>query len=233
MLNSNKVLPFNFIRFIVDTFFFGNETACIILYKDKKMKQIKLNTTNRTKLGGNNAKRYRKNGLIPAVIYGESGEKNLLIDEKALSIALKSILGKAVLIEMEFDDGTDMRYAMLKDVERHPLTGNPLHVDFIEVVRGKPMLATVPLHFTGESYGVKNENGIIETHQLDVRVKCRPRDLPEMIVVDLTSLKVGEAIRLRDVKAPEGVEFESDLDDVIVTCNSVASEEASTEAAAQ
>ncbi|MBE6414464.1 MAG: 50S ribosomal protein L25 [Verrucomicrobiaceae bacterium] len=195
------------------------------------MKQIKLNTTNRTKLGGNNAKRYRKNGQIPAVIYGESGEKNLLIDEKSLSIALKSILGKAVLIEMEFDDGTDMRYAMLKDVERHPLTGNPLHVDFIEVVRGKPMFATVPLHFTGEAYGVKNENGIIETHELEVRVKCRPRDLPEMIVVDLTSLKVGEAIRVKDLQAPEGVEFESNADDVVVTCNSVGGDAAAAEEA--
>lgn len=190
------------------------------------MKQIKLNTTNRTQLGGNNAKRYRKNGQIPAVIYGESGEKNLLIDEKALAIALKSIIGKAVLIEMEFDDGTESRYAMLKDVERHPLSGNPLHVDFIEVVRGKPMFATVPLHFQGESYGVKNENGIIETHEFEVRVKCRPRDLPEMIVVDLTSLKVGEAIRVKDIVAPEGVELESNPDDVIVTCNSVVEAEA-------
>ncbi len=197
------------------------------------MKQIKLNTTNRTQLGGNNAKRYRKNGQIPAIIYGESGEKNLLIEEKALSNALKSIIGKAVLIEMEFDDGTESRYAMLKDVERHPLSGDPLHVDFIEVVRGKPMYATVPYHFQGESYGVKNENGVIETHEFEVRVKCRPRDLPEMIVVDLTSLKVGEAIRVKDIVAPEGVELESNPDDVVVTCNSVAVEAPAAEAAAE
>ena len=189
------------------------------------MKQIKLNTTNRTQLGGNNAKRYRKSGQIPAVIYGESGEKNLLIDEKELSVALKAISGKAVLIEMEFSDGTESRYAMLKDVERHPLTANPLHVDFIEVVRGKPMFATVPFHFEGESYGVKNENGVIEIHEHEVRVKCRPRDLPEVIVVDVSPLKVGDAILLKDVKAPEGVEFESSPEDVIVTCNAVEVEE--------
>ncbi len=188
------------------------------------MKQIKLNTTNRTQLGGNNAKRYRKNGQIPAVIYGESGEKNLLVNEKDLTVALKSIVGKAVLIEMEFSDGTESRYAMLKDVERHPLTGNPLHVDFIEVVRGKPMQATVPYHFEGESYGVKNENGVIEIHEHEVRVKCRPRDLPEMILVDLTNLKVGDAIHLKGINAPEGVEFENDLEDVIVTCNRVEEE---------
>ena len=158
------------------------------------MKQIKLNTTNRTKLGGNNAKRYRKCGQIPAVIYGESGEKNLLINQKDLTVALKAIVGKAVLIEMEFSDGTESRYAMLKDVERHPLSGDPLHVDFVEVVRGKPMQAVVPLHFEGEAYGVKNENGVIEVHEHEIRVKCRPRDLPEMIVVDVSAMKVGDRL---------------------------------------
>ncbi len=197
------------------------------------MKQIKLNTTNRTQIGGNSAKRYRKNGQIPAIIYGESGEKNLLINEKDLSVALKAIVGKAVLIEMEFSDGTEARYAMLKDVERHPLTGNPLHVDFIEVVRGKPMFATVPFHFEGEAYGVKNENGIIEIHEQEVRVKCRPRDLPEMIVVKLTDMRVGDAIRVKDVVAPEGVELESDPEGVVVTCNAVeVAEEAPAEAEA-
>ena len=189
------------------------------------MKQINLKTTSRTQVGGNSAKRYRKSGQVPAVIYGESGEKHLLINNKDLSAALKSVAGKAVLIEMTFDDGTDSRYAMLKDVERHPISEAPLHVDFVEVVRGKPMHAVLPLHFTGEAYGVKNENGVIEIHEHEVRVKCRPRDLPEMIVIDISNLKVGEGIHLKDVKAPEGVEFTSDLEDLLVTCNLIKVEE--------
>lgn len=189
------------------------------------MKQINLKTTSRTQVGGNSAKRYRKSGQVPAVIYGESGEKHLLINNKDLSAALKSVAGKAVLIEMTFDDGTESRYAMLKDVERHPISEAPLHVDFVEVVRGKPMHAVLPLHFTGEAYGVKNENGVIEIHEHEVRVKCRPRDLPEMIVIDISNLKVGEGIHLKDVKAPEGVEFTSDLGDLLVTCNLIKVEE--------
>lgn len=185
------------------------------------MKQINLKTTNREQLGGNSAKRYRNNGQIPAVIYGESGEKNLLIDEKELAVALKAIIGKAVLIEMEFADGTESRYAMLKDVERNPVSDKVLHVDFIEVVRGKPMLATLPVHFKGESVGVKNENGVIEIHQDEVRIKCRPRDLPEAIVVDLSDLHVDQAIRVKDVVAPEGVEFVSNADELLVTCNAL------------
>lgn len=188
------------------------------------MKQINLNSTIRNQIGGNSAKRYRKSGQIPAVIYGESGEKNLLIEEKSLVAALKQVAGKAVLIELAFSDGTESRYAMIKDTARNPLTGAVEHVDFIEVVRGKPMHAVLPLHFFGEAYGVKNENGVLEIHEHEVRVKCRPRDLPEMIEIDVSELKVGEAIHLKDVKAPEGVEFESDLEDVLCTCNLVKEE---------
>ncbi len=192
-----------------------------------KMKQIKLKTSSREKIGGNSAKAYRRNGQIPAVIYGENGEKNLLVDAKTLDITLKEISGKAVLLELEFDDGTQPRFAMLKAAERNPLTGAPLHVDFVEVVRGKPMKATLPLHFAGESYGVKNENGVIEIHEHEVSVRCRPRDLPEMIVIDISELRVGQAIHLKDVKAPEGVEFEAHaLEDILVTCNAVDVEEA-------
>lgn len=188
------------------------------------MKQINLNSTIRTQIGGNSAKRYRKSGQIPAVIYGESGEKHLLIEEKVLVATLKQVAGKAVLIELAFSDGTESRYAMIKEVARNPLTGAVEHVDFIEVVRGKPMHTVLPLHFSGEAYGVKNENGVLEVHEHEVRVKCRPRDLPEMIEIDVSELKVGEAIHLKDVKAPEGVEFESNLEDVLCTCNVVEEE---------
>ena len=189
------------------------------------MKQINLNSTIRTEIGGNSAKRYRKSGQVPAVIYGESGEKHLLVSSKDLDSALKQVRGKAVLLEVSFSDGTEPRFAMLKSVDRHPISEVPQHVDFIEVVRGKPMHTVLPLKYVGESYGVKNENGLIEIHEYEVRVKCRPRDLPEMIVIDISPLKVGEAIHLKEVVAPQGVEFESNLDEVLVTCNKIVVEE--------
>lgn len=191
------------------------------------MKQINLKTTARTELGGNTAKRYRKSGQVPAVIYGESGVKHLLVDAKELAAALKQVAGKAVLIEMAFSDGTESRYAMLKDVERNPVSDVPTHVDFIEVVRGKPMIATLPLHFLNEeeAFGVKNENGIVEIHEYEVRVKCRPRDLPERIEIDLKDLKVGDGVHLRDVVPPQGVEFITGADTLLVTCNEIKAEE--------
>lgn len=116
------------------------------------MKQINLNTTSRTDVGGNSAKRYRKSGQIPAVIYGESGEKNLLIDEKELAVALKAISRQ----------GRSHRHAVLrrngisatqcsKMLSATPLRTRLIHVDFVEVVRGKPHARGSPAPLRGRS----------------------------------------------------------------------------------
>ncbi len=186
------------------------------------MKQINLNVANRETVGGKSAARYRKEGKIPAVIYGESGCKNLLVDAKEFSVVAKSVLGKAALLEIHFEDGTESRYAILKEVLRDPLKDNVEHIDFKEVVRGKPMDAVIPLHFEGEAEGVKNENGVLEINLHEVPVRCRPRDLPEFIVVDVSNLHVGESITVSGLKLPEGVEIHgAHADAPVVSCSSV------------
>ena len=191
------------------------------------MKQINLNVANRETVGGSSANRYRKEGKIPAVIYGESGCKNLLVDAKEFSVVAKAILGKAALLEVHFDDGTESRYAILKEVVRNPLKDNVEHIDFKEVVRGKPMDAVIPLHFEGESEGVKNENGVLEINLHEVPVRCRPRDLPEFIAVDVSKLHVGESITVSGLVLPEGVEIHgAHGDSPVVSCSAVAVEEA-------
>lgn len=171
------------------------------------MKQINLNVANRDKVGGTTANRYRKEGRIPAVIYGESGSKNLLVDEKEFSVVAKAVLGKAALLEIHFDDGTESRFAVLKEVVRNPLSDKAEHIDFLEVVRGKPMNAVVPVHVVGECEGVKNENGVLDIQTHELHVRCRPRDLPEFIEVDVTAMHVGETVTVAGLKLPEGVEI--------------------------
>jgi len=182
------------------------------------MKQIKLTVSNRDQLGGRTSDRYRKANKIPAVIYGESGVKHLLVDTKAFAATSKAISGIAALLEVFFEDGTDSRYAMVKTVERDPINDSVLHIDFKEVVRGKPMHTVVPLHITGESFGVKTEGGVLETHLHEVKIKCRPRDLPETIVVDVTDVKVGDSIHLKQLKLPAGVELDMDGDRLAISC---------------
>ncbi|MBO6101771.1 MAG: 50S ribosomal protein L25 [Opitutales bacterium] len=190
------------------------------------MKQINLNVSNRDSVGGTTAKRYRKEGKIPAVIYGESGCKNLLVDEKTFEEVAKSVVGKAALIEIHFSDGTESRYAMLKEVVRNTLSGKAEHIDFKEVVRGKPMNAVVPLHFQGEAEGVKNENGVLDIQLHEIGIRCRPRDLPEFIAVDVSAMHVGDIIVVSGLKLPEGVEIHGAHADMpVVSCVAEAKEE--------
>lgn len=189
------------------------------------MKQINLNVANRAMVGGLTSNRYRKEGKIPAVIYGESGNKNLLLDERGFESIAKEVVGKAVLFEIHFDDGTESRFAVLKEVSRNSLTGRVMHVDFKEVVRGKPMNAVVPLHFVGEAEGVKNENGVIDINLHEVHVRCRPRDLPEFITVDISPMHVNETLFLGELKLPEGVEIHGSHKDLpVVSCVAVQEE---------
>lgn len=194
------------------------------------MKQINLNVANREAVGGNSANRYRKEGKIPAVIYGESGCKNLLVDAKEFSVVAKEILGKAALLEIHFADGTESRYAILKEVTRDPLKDNVEHIDFKEVVRGKPMDAVIPLHFEGEAEGVKNENGILEINLHEVPVRCRPRDLPEFIKVDISKMHVGDILTISGLALPEGVEIHgAHADAPVASCASVEVKDATAE----
>ncbi len=183
------------------------------------MKQIKLNVTTRQQIGGNTAKRYRKESKIPAVIYGESGVKNLLIDAKEFFVAKKAISGIAALLEVFFDGSSESCYAMVKTVDSNPITDEVLHVDLIEVVRGKPMHAVVPFHVTGESLGAKNEGGVLEVHAHEIKIRCRPRDLPESIVYDVTDVHAGSYVHLKEIKLPEGVELDMDGERMIISCN--------------
>lgn len=183
------------------------------------MKQINLNVANREQLGGGASGRYRKAGKIPAVIYGESGSKNLLVDEKEFAVVAKQVIGKAVLIEVHYADGAESQFAVLKEVARDPLTDKAEHIDFLEVVRGKPMNATIPLRLQGESEGVKNGGGVLDVLLHEVKVRCRPRDLPEFIVIDVANLLVGQTITIAGIKMPENVELnELHTDKVVVSC---------------
>jgi len=200
------------------------------------MKQVKLQVKIRKETGNNTAKRCRKVGGIPAVIYGESGTKSLTVDKIDFSKIEKSVIGKAVLLDLEYDDGSESQFAVIKKIDRNPVTDVPLHIDFLEVVRGKPMNAVVPFRVFGESVGVKNEGGVIEVHHHEVKVVCRPRDLPEEIVFDITALKVGEIATIKDLPKVEGVEYHESADRIMVTCSltkSATAESNETKAAAE
>lgn len=181
------------------------------------MKQVSLNVKSRTEKGRNASKRLRGAGSIPAVIYGESGVRDLSVSQKEFSLAWRSVVGRAALIELHLDGAEESTFAIIQETQRNPRTDAFQHIDFKEVVRGKDMEAEIPVIAKGVSPGVKN-GGILEFHAETLTVRCRPRDLPEAIAVDVTQMQIGDSLHVRDLPAAEGLTILSDDDLVVVAC---------------
>lgn len=182
------------------------------------MKQVALNVKSREAVGTAAVKRLRAAGQIPAVIYGESGVHSLSVDSVQFKQAWRKIAGSAALLELHLDGAEESTFAIIKEYQRDPRRDTFEHIDFLEIVRGKDMEAEIPVHTKGTANGVKNQQGVLEVHAHELTVRCRPRDLPEFIEVDVTALSVGDSLHVRDLPAIEGVTFTDDADIVVAAC---------------
>jgi large subunit ribosomal protein L25 len=179
------------------------------------MKQVKVEVSPREEVGSGAVTRLRKSGRIPAVLYGESGVRTLSLDTAKFKMLWKEIAHVTALLELAEPGKEETQYAIIQDVQRDAVSDAFLHIDFKEVVRGKPMEAHVALRLIGIPFGVKNEAGVLEQQQHEIYVRCRPRDLPEFIEVDVTALHNGDSLHVREMSAPEGVDILTDGDIVI------------------
>ncbi len=182
------------------------------------MKQITLNTKARETKGRAANKHMRQAGTIPAVIYGESGNHTLSVDAHEFKMAYRNVIGSAVLIELKYEDEAESQYAIIQELQRNTRTDEFLHIDFKEIVRGQDMEADIPVHPVGTADGVRNYGGVLEISAHTLRVRCRPRHLPESIDVNVRELAIGRVILLSEVTAPEGVTFLDDPETVVVGC---------------
>ena len=163
-----------------------------------------LNAEARTERGKNVARRLRRSGRVPAVVYGEgdgsSGQEALAISVSpdALYGVLRSDSGVNTLIGLILDGGQPSQ-VLIKDYQVDPISHDFLHVDFFRVEMDKAITVTVPIELTGEADGVKVQGGLIDFVQRDVAITCLPADIPERISVDISSLMIGDGVRLRDL----------------------------------
>ncbi len=188
------------------------------------MQQISLTAHERNELGRGPTGRMRKTGWLPAVIYGPSGLRHLSVAASDFRKLWNQAAGRTHLIDLQVE-GSDSQWAIIKDYQRDPRTDHFMHVDFQEIERGKDMTVSVGVRVTGDAFGVKNEGGTIEIQSHELEVRCRPRNLPEMIVVDVSELKVGESLHVGNLTPPEGVVFLDDPDQVVIACVGQAPEE--------
>ncbi|CAN5742893.1 50S ribosomal protein L25/general stress protein Ctc [soil metagenome] len=175
--------------------------------------EITLDVKPRAETGKGPASRYRSSGLVPAVFYGPSAEPvSLLVDAKQMSQALRTEAGGNVLINLNVDGKS--RLTVAREVQRHPIRGTILHVDFVNVARDQRIEAQVPLHLTGDSYGV-HEGGVLDQHMHELHVEAVPTDIPTAIEIDITKMGIGDTLHVSDVAAPSGVEILTPAEEMV------------------
>ena len=177
-----------------------------------------LDAIDRSQRGKNEARRLRRAGRIPAVLYGSSGKQAeataIAVDPKALLKILHSDSGANTLIGLKLAGGSDAR-VLVKEYQLDPVTHELLHADFYRVAMDRVLKVTVPVVVRGEARGVKQQGGILDFVHREVEIECLPADIPEHIEVDVSELMLGQSIRLREVKAEKWTPV-SDLDMMLV-----------------
>jgi large subunit ribosomal protein L25 len=155
----------------------------------------------RTGLGKQAAKKLRRQRLIPAVVYGgAAGPVPVTINPLDLAKALGTRAGENVLITLSLTgDGERSTTVILKELQRDPVKGEPLHADFLEISMKRKIRVQIPLQFVGEAIGVKNKGGFLEQHLREVTVECLPGAIPGQVQVDVSHLDLGNAIHVRDL----------------------------------
>ena len=167
--------------------------------------------------GSSISKKIRAEGSIPAVFYGKDTLKHYTVDDSQFRTLMRASGGSLSLLELDEGNG-DKELALLKDMQIDSVKDSILHLDFVQVTRGQSLETKVPLELVGESPGVKNMAGILEFHQSEILVRCRPSQLPKNLSLDISQLELGGSLQLKDIPLPEGVELLGDLDSNIVTC---------------
>lgn len=176
------------------------------------MKSVPLTAYPRTLSRRGGVKKLRSTGRIPAVIYGgQTTPQKVEVDLKALEDLIHHSASENLLVDLAVDkDSKPQRLALVKEVQHYALTGKVVHVDFHEISPTEKVTVLVPVEPVGEAAGVKNGGGVLEHVLHKVKVRCLPKDLPEVISVDVTALEIGKAIHIGEIQAPAGVEILGD-----------------------
>jgi large subunit ribosomal protein L25 len=171
----------------------------------------KLIVSSRDEKGSANARRMRRAGLIPGVIYSNGGEaREVSLPQHEFKMMLHHHAGEQMMVAIELD-GKD-ESVLLKDVQHAPLSADILHVDFQEVSLTEKLKVQIAIELIGEAEGVKTQGGVLDHTLYSVEVECLPGDILEKIEVDVSALKMGEVLTVKDIEL-DASKYEILLDD--------------------
>ncbi len=178
------------------------------------MKSVSLNAYPRTLTRRGGSKQLRNQGRVPAVVYGRKQPEpmNVEVVAREFETLLHHSVSENILVDLavQGDVAKPTRLALVQEVQHHPLSGKILHVDFHEVADDEKVVLFAPVETSGEATGVKNGGGVLEHVRFKLKVRALPKDLPEAIIIDVTSLEIGMAVHIGDIVPPAGVEILGD-----------------------
>ncbi|GHV19504.1 50S ribosomal protein L25 [Spirochaetia bacterium] len=192
------------------------------------MAEVVFKAKNREVGGSAKASRLRRSGRVPGVIYGKGQNIAIDLDGREFSSGLRTI-SESTIVKVDVDG--QVHDAFVKDTQRSLKDGVILHVDFYEIELGKILRAHVSLHTFGNPIGVR-DGGVLETPLHEIEVECLPKDLPQLVKVDISNLAVNQSIHVRDLQLGEGVKLLSAADQVVALVKFAKEEKAAAPTAA-
>ena len=182
--------------------------------------EVTLEAIGRDSFGKNEARRTRREGKVPAILYGSTGQDGvtatpIAVDPKALLKILHSESGANTLISLKLAGGGDTR-VLVKEYQLDPITHHVLHADFYRIAMDRVIQVTVPITVRGEAPGVKQQGGILEFVHREIEVECLPGDIPEHIEVNVGDLMLHQGVRVRDVQTNAKWKSLTDADTMLV-----------------
>lgn len=188
------------------------------------MAEITLHAVPRAPEGTRSVRRLRATGKVPGVVYGLGGDPiNLTVDWRELRAALVTEQGLNAVIHLDIQGG-EVTPTLVKDMQRHPVRRNVLHVDFIRVDLSKTVDVEVSITLEGEAQAVTNENGVIDQTLQALLITAKPNDIPAGLTLDISSLEIGGTLSVKDIVLPEGVTTSVDPDETVVSAQHGATE---------
>lgn len=181
------------------------------------MKTIELSVEKRSTTGKGEARRTRVAGRIPGVVYG-AGKPTVPIslDRKALADLFREGAGENAVFLLKLAGSDQSRHAMIRELQRDPVSRKPLHIDFVRVLMDVKVSVEVPIEIVGVARGVKTDGGILDVVTREIEIECLPSNIPAHIAVDVSELGIGDAIRVSDLPPIEGVRIVDNPEKVVV-----------------
>ncbi len=188
------------------------------------MSQVSLRARSGRKTGSRESRRIRREGLVPAIVYGSDVDQPvpIAVDSHDLSVALHTEAGTNAIINLEIEDG-DTLTTMARVIERHPFRNEYRHVDFVTIDLTEKTIAEVAIDFQGTPVGVQ-EGGVFSPRRTHVLVEVLPTEIPSSIPLDVSEIEIGGSLRIEDLPEIEGVEYTEEPESVVMSVTVPAAE---------